>query len=192
MLATLLLSQGVPMILHGDEVGRTQSGNNNVYCQDNETSWIDWADGRRGACSRSRGRVTRLRAEHPVFRRRRFFTGDDRGATALPDIAWLASDGTPMGEDDWTRPDGQPLAVFLNGQGIAEPGLRGEAIVDDSFLILFNPDARGRRDHAAAGEAYGETWERRARHRRRATAEGERGSRIAARGRRALARRAPA
>jgi glycogen operon protein len=137
MLATLLLSQGVPMILHGDELGRTQGGNNNVYCQDNATSWIDWAHVDEDLLEFTRA-VTRLRAEHPVFRRRRFFTGEI-AANDLPDIAWLAADGTPMGEGDWTSPNADPLQVFLNGHGIGEPGLRGEAIVDDAFLILFNP-----------------------------------------------------
>jgi glycogen operon protein len=137
MLATMLLSQGVPMILHGDELGRTQGGNNNVYCQDNATSWIDWAHVDEGLLAFTRA-VTRMRAEHPVFRRRRFFTGDV-AANGLPDIAWLAADGTTMGEGDWTSPNADPLQVFLNGHGIGEPGLRGEAIVDDAFLILFNP-----------------------------------------------------
>ena len=137
MLATLLLSQGVPMILHGDELGRTQGGNNNVYCQDNATSWIDWAHVDEELLGFTRA-VMRLRAEHPVFRRRRFFTGDV-AANGLPDIAWLQADGTPMGEGDWTSPNADPLQVFLNGHGIGEPGLRGESIVDDAFLVLFNP-----------------------------------------------------
>jgi glycogen operon protein len=155
LLATLLLSQGVPMIAHGDEVGRTQGGNNNVYCQDNETSWIDWASLDEGLLAFAQ-ELTRLRTEHPVFRRRRFFTGDE-AANGVPDIAWFACDGTPMDEDHWTSPNADPLAVFLNGQGIAEPGPRGEAIVDDSFLILFNPSHE---DAAVTlpGEAYGSSW----------------------------------
>jgi isoamylase len=137
MLATLLLSQGVPMILHGDEVGRTQGGNNNTYCQDNPTSWIDWSAVDEGLLEFTQ-KLTQVRAAHPVFRRRRFFTGDI-APNGLPDIAWLAGDGTPMGEEDWTSPNADPLEVFLNGSGIADPGPRGEAILDDSFLILFNP-----------------------------------------------------
>ncbi|MDX6536969.1 MAG: isoamylase [Gaiellales bacterium] len=156
LLTTLLLSQGVPMILHGDEVGRTQNGNNNGYCQDNETSWLDWAAADESLLEFVRT-LTRLRAEHPVFRRRRFFTGEI-AANGVPDIAWLTCDGSPMGESDWTSPGADPLAVFLNGQGIAEPGLRGEAITDDSFLTLFNPTAE-----AAAitlpPASYGETWQ---------------------------------
>jgi isoamylase len=155
LLATMLLSQGVPMILHGDEVGRTQGGNNNVYCQDNETSWIDWANVDEGLLEFTRA-LTQLRAEHPVLRRRRFFTGEV-AANGVPDIAWLASDGTPMGDDDWTNPSADPLAVFLNGHGIAEPGLRGEPIVDDSFLILFNPTHEDA-TVTLPGEAYGSSW----------------------------------
>ncbi|MDX6620869.1 MAG: isoamylase [Gaiellales bacterium] len=155
LLATLLLSQGVPMILHGDEVGRTQGGNNNVYCQDNETSWIDWSHPDEELLEFTRA-LTHLRAEHAVFRRRRFFTGE-MAANGVPDVAWLASDGTPMGEDDWTNPSADPLAVFLNGHGIAEPGPRGEEIVDDSFLILFNPTHEDA-EVTLPDEAYGSSW----------------------------------
>jgi isoamylase len=156
MLATMLLSQGVPMILHGDELGRTQGGNNNVYCQDNATSWIDWAHVDEGLLEFTRA-VTRLRAEHPVFRRRRFFTGDV-AANGVPYIAWLAADGSPMGEGDWTSPNADPLQVFLNGHGIGEPGLRGEAIVDDAFLILFNPTYEDA-SVTLPGATYGTAWQ---------------------------------
>jgi pullulanase/glycogen debranching enzyme len=163
MIATLLLSQGVPMILHGDEVGRTQNDDNNTHGQDS---------------------VMRLRAEQPVFRRRRFFTGQaERGG--LPDIAWLSSDGTPMGEDDWFHPTVQPLGVLLNGQGITEPGTRGQQITDDSFLILFNPP-RGRGADHTAGRRIRRVVAGRAQHRRR-RCRGRTGGRFAARDRRALA-----
>jgi isoamylase len=155
LLATMLLSQGVPMILHGDEVGRTQSGNNNTYCQDNEISWIDWGNVDEGLLAFTQA-VTKLRTDHPVFRRRRFFTGK-AAANGVPDIAWLAADGTPMGEADWTSPNADPLAVFLNGKGIAEPGLRGEEIVDDSFLILFNPTHEDA-SVTLPDASYGSTW----------------------------------
>jgi isoamylase len=135
-ITTLLLSQGVPMILHGDELGRTQGGNNNVYCQDNEISWVDWSrvDGDLLAFTRS---VAALRAEHPVFRQRKFFDGlpDESG---LPDIAWLRPDGTPMTKDDWDTGFARSLMVFLNGDAIREPNRRGGPVVDDSFLMLFN------------------------------------------------------
>jgi glycogen operon protein len=155
MLATLLLSQGVPMLLHGDEVGRTQGGNNNVYCQDNETSWIDWSNIDKGLLEFTQ-QVLALRAEHPIFQRRRFFTGDT-ASNGLPDIAWLSASGTPMDEENWSHPTVQPFAVFLNGSGITEPGLRGEDINDDSFLILLNPgheDAMMALPDAVAGDAW--------------------------------------
>jgi len=136
-LTTLVLSQGVPMLLHGDELGRTQRGNNNVYCQDNELSWVDWEQVDDGLLAFTRSLLS-LRAEHPVFRRRRFFTGDS-AENGLPDIAWLNADGTSMDADDWGQDFVRPMAVFLNGEAITEPGLRGEEIVDDSFLLLLNP-----------------------------------------------------
>jgi glycogen operon protein len=144
------------MILHGDEVGRSQQGNNNVYCQDNELSWIDWAKVDKKLLAFTQ-QVMALRAEHPIFRRRRFFTGDT-ASNGLPDIAWLSADGTPMDGDKWGHPTVQPMAVFLNGCGITEPGLRGEEIHDDSFLIMLNPgheDAMMALPEAVAGE----TWE---------------------------------
>ncbi|GIJ45263.1 glycogen operon protein GlgX homolog [Virgisporangium aliadipatigenens] len=155
MLTTLLLSQGVPMLSHGDELGRTQRGNNNVYAQDNELSWIDWTGGREHeSLTNFVAQLTRLRAEHPVFRRRRFFDGHEVGG--VTDIAWLrASDGGPMNDDDWK---GDTVAVYLNGRGIPEPDALGEEIVDDSFLLLFNPGAS---DVAFTlpGEEYGSSWE---------------------------------
>ncbi|WP_433359523.1 glycogen debranching protein GlgX [Actinoplanes sp. CA-142083] len=139
-LATLLLSQGVPMIAHGDELGRTQGGNNNVYCQDNEISWVDWPAAREAdVLTGFVRRLTRLRADHPIFRRRRFFTGDLVGETKVPDIAWLRRDGEPMTEADWNTQSGMTMTVFLNGHGIPERDALGEAIADDSFLLLFNP-----------------------------------------------------
>jgi isoamylase len=135
LLATMLLSQGVPMLLHGDELGRTQQGNNNTYCQDNELSWVDWESADEELLGFVRT-LTGLRAEHPVFRRRRFFTGEPQG-DALPDIVWMRPDGTEMGDEDW-QTGKLALAVFLNGDGIAEPGERGEQITDDSFLMLLN------------------------------------------------------
>lgn len=156
MLATLLLSQGVPMISHGDEVGRTQGGNNNVYCQDNEISWIDWSDVDQDLLEFTQT-LTRLRAEHPVFRRRRFFTGDV-APNGLPDIAWLSADGAPMDQQDWSHPVVQPFAVFLNGKAITEPGLRGEEIEDDSFLLLLNPSHQDAM-MVVSDPAYGDEWE---------------------------------
>ncbi|HEY7324713.1 MAG TPA: glycogen debranching protein GlgX [Streptosporangiaceae bacterium] len=137
-LVTLFCSQGVPMLLAGDELGRTQGGNNNAYCQDSEVSWIDWEDAGKHAdlldftCA-----LIALRRDHPVFRRRRFFSGTVQGNTALGDITWLTPAGTQMTVADW-RSDARAMAVVLNGRAITEPGPRGEAITDDSFLLLFN------------------------------------------------------
>jgi glycogen operon protein len=125
------------MLLHGDELGRTQQGNNNVYCQDNELSWVGWKEIDDDLLAFTRS-LLRLRAEHPVFRRRRFFTGET-APNGLPDIAWLRQDATMMDADDWKHNFLRPLAVFLNGGAITEPGPRGEEISDDSFLLLFNP-----------------------------------------------------
>jgi len=139
-LATLLLSQGVPMLAHGDELGRTQQGNNNVYCQDNELSWIDWAEADTELIEFTRA-VSALRTGHPVFRRRRFFSGKPvgrRGDGGLPDIAWFAPDGSEMTEEDWESGFAKSLAVFLNGQGIPDLDVRGQRVTDDSFLLFFN------------------------------------------------------
>ena len=142
-LVTLLLSQGVPMLAHGDELGRTQGGNNNVYCQDNAVSWVDWdLDDERAALLEFTRRLVRLRRSHPVFRRRRFFAGHAAhgGQSELHDIAWLTPAGTPMDDAAWRDGDARAVAVFLNGEAIAEPDARGAHIVDDSFLLLLNGD----------------------------------------------------
>ena len=139
-LATLLLSQGVPMIAHGDELGRTQQGNNNTYAQDSELSWIDW-ENMDTPLLEFTAAVNNLRAEHPTFRRRRFFDGRPvrRGeGEALPDIVWLGEDGNPMNQDDWDAPVARSLGVFLNGQGIRGRNARGERITDANFLMYFN------------------------------------------------------
>ncbi|MEV4282853.1 glycogen debranching enzyme, partial [Actinoplanes xinjiangensis] len=158
-LATLLLSQGVPMIAHGDELGRTQHGNNNVYCQDNEISWMDWDDARNHDVQTSFiASLTALRADHPIFRRRRFFTGQAVNGSPLPDIAWLRRDGDPMTEPDWTADEPGAVTVFLNGHGIPESGALGEPITDDSFLLLFNA-APEPADFTLPDQTYGQMWE---------------------------------
>ncbi|MER8153873.1 glycogen debranching protein GlgX [Streptomyces sp. NPDC094472] len=149
--ATLMLSQGVPMLSHGDEFGRTQGGNNNAYCQDNEVSWVRWPDHVKGKDGEWEDRsalellrFTRslvwLRRDHPVFRRRRFFHGRPVEGThdELSDIAWFTHEGEEMIPRDWQAAHAKSLAVFLNGSAISEPGVRGERITDDSFLLLFN------------------------------------------------------
>ncbi|ORV96759.1 glycogen debranching protein GlgX [Mycobacterium kyorinense] len=140
IMATLMVSQGTPMVAHGDEMGRTQQGNNNVYCQDSELSWMDWslADKNADLLAFTR-KVTGLRAEHPVFRRRRFFAGQPiRRGEEVRDIAWLTPAGQEMTPEDWDSDFGRGIAVFLNGDAIPEPDRRGERIVDDSFLLCFN------------------------------------------------------
>jgi len=143
LLATLLLSQGVPMILHGDELGRTQGGNNNVYAQDSEISWVDWEAADRGLIEFTAALV-RLRREHPVFRRSRFFDGRPvkRGAAGdpWPDVEWLRPSGELMEPEDWEAGFGRAIGMFLNGQGIRERGARGERLVDRSFLVWFSAD----------------------------------------------------
>ncbi|MEZ0339434.1 glycogen debranching protein GlgX [Mycobacterium sp. pV006] len=139
-LATLLLSQGVPMLCHGDELGRTQGGNNNGYCQDNEITWMDWDAADTDLLEFART-VSQLRAAHPVFRRRRFFSGKPlgrRGNAGLPDIAWFTPEGTEMTGDDWGTAYAKSVGVFLNGHGIPDMDARGQRVIDDSFLMFFN------------------------------------------------------
>ena len=140
IMATLMLSQGTPMIAHGDEIGRTQQGNNNVYCQDSELSWMDWSlvdkNGDQLAFTR---KVAALRKNHPVFRRRRFFEGRPiRSADQVREIAWLTPAGDEMTSEDWDSDFGKCISVFLNGEALPEPNARGERVVDDSFLLCFN------------------------------------------------------
>jgi len=139
-LVTLFCSQGVPMLLAGDELGRSQLGNNNAYCQDNEISWLDWdALAEDSALLDFTCKLIALRREHPVFRRRRFFSGELAGpdGTEVRDISWLTPAGSQMTDADW-HSGARSLAVLLNGDAITEPGQRGEAITDQSFLLLFN------------------------------------------------------
>ena len=139
-IATLLLSQGVPMLLHGDEMGRTQGGNNNGYAQDNEITWIDWSSVDQPLVEFTAA-LARLRREHPTFRRSRFFDGRpvkmEEGAP-IPDIVWLRPDGTAMQPEDWDSGFGRAVGVFLNGDGIRERDRRGEPISDRHFIVLFN------------------------------------------------------
>ena len=137
-IATLLLSQGVPMLLGGDEIGRTQHGNNNAYCQDNEISWYDWnVDGDGEALHEFTRRMIELRAEHPVFRRTTFFAGDtDEGG--LPDVFWFRPDGRRMTRREWDSTGGGRLGVFLNGDALRTETPYGESLRDDSFLVIFN------------------------------------------------------
>jgi isoamylase len=157
MLATLLLSQGVPMVLHGDELGRTQWGNNNAYCQDNEVSWVDWSAADQELFAFTSALIG-MRREHPVFRRRRFFAGRPiRGGDDLRDIAWFTESGKEMTEQDWEMPVGQYLTVFLNGDGIPDPDPRGQRVTDNSFLLCFNARYTDI-DVQLPGNGYGREW----------------------------------
>ena len=158
-LATLFLSQGVPMLLGGDELGRTQHGNNNAYCQDNELSWTDWAAADVELLAFVR-RLAALRRAHPVFRRRGWFQGrpirPSKG-DSLPDIAWFTRAGAEMTDEHWESARSRSLQVFLNGHGISGPDERGEPVLDDTFLIIFHAHPEDQRV-ALPGPAWGTAW----------------------------------
>jgi isoamylase len=143
-MATLLLSQGVPMILSGDEMGRTQKGNNNAYCQDNEMSWLDWdlstLDGHFLAFVR---RMIRLRKEHPLFRRRRFFQGRQLRGAGVKDITWLTPAGREMTDEEWSSSLASALGLQMSGFLEGEHDAQGRPEKDDDFLLLFNADQHG-------------------------------------------------
>jgi isoamylase len=159
MLTTLILSQGTPMIAHGDEIARTQGGNNNVYCQDNEISWMNWElDEEKEDLLEFTRTLIHLRRDHPVFRRRRFFGSPLRAEDDPQDIAWFQPDGAEMTSKDWDSGFGKSLAVYLNGEGIHEPDERGQRIVDDSFLLMFNAHHEPI-DFSLLGAEYAESWQ---------------------------------
>ncbi len=137
MLASLLLSQGVPMLSGGDEIGRTQRGNNNAYCQDNELSWHDWPNADHDLLEFTR-RLIELRTAHPVFRRRRFFEGERTMGSTLDDIGWFRPDGEPMLPNDWHVGHAKALSVFLNGNALGPQGPDLERPIDRSFLVMCN------------------------------------------------------
>jgi glycogen operon protein len=138
-LATLFLSQGVPMLLGGDEMGRSQGGNNNGYAQDNDVSWFHWDDERENwALLEFTEKLSKLRRDHPVFRRRRFFQGRPIHGSDVSDIAWFTPEGDRMSEEDWAKGYARSISVFLNGEAIPSPSPRGEPVQDDSFFLLFH------------------------------------------------------
>jgi len=155
-LTTLFTSQGVPMLLGGDELGRTQNGNNNAYCQDNELSWFDWenVDAELMAFT---ARIIEFRREHPVFTRRRWFMGRPLRGADVSDIGWFKPDGEMMSEEDWQSGFARSLGVFLNGEGIPTPDGRGEPIIDDSFYLLFNAHYESIPFRLPAGH-WGDRW----------------------------------
>jgi len=138
-IATLLFSQGVPMLLHGDEIGRTKQGNNNTYCQDNELTWLDWnLDRPREKLLQFTKSIIKLRRLHPVFRRRTFFHGRAMRHPNLKDVLWYRSDGKEMSDEDWNNPLTKCLGMLLAGDAIDELDERGNMIVDDTMLLLLN------------------------------------------------------
>ncbi|MCZ7525997.1 MAG: glycogen debranching protein GlgX [Acidimicrobiia bacterium] len=156
LLTTLLLSQGVPMLLSGDEIGRTQQGNNNVYCQDNELSWLDWEHADPELLEFTSW-LTAFRHAHPVFRRRRYFEGRPILGSEVHDIAWIRPDGRPMGQDDWDVGFARTIGVYLNGEAIPSPGPRGERVADDTFFAVFNAHD-GQVDFTLPGRPFGSQW----------------------------------
>jgi glycogen operon protein len=155
-LTTLFLSQGVPMLLAGDELSRTQKGNNNAYCQDNEVSWIDWARADKDLLEFTK-KLVWLRKNHPVFCRRRWFQGRRIHGAGVEDIAWFQPDGKEMSEEDWTNGFAKSLAVYLNGMGIHSIDELGQRIVDDSFYVIFNAHY-GSIEYRLPDKKYGENW----------------------------------
>jgi isoamylase len=132
MLTTLMLSFGVPMLLGGDEMGRTQGGNNNAYCQDNETTWLDWAAADTGLRDYTKNLIAFRRA-HPVFRRRRFLVGAEAS-----ELQWFTPAGTPMDSADWSDPGARAIAIYLDGSDDPDRAEDGTPLLDDDFLVLVN------------------------------------------------------
>jgi glycogen operon protein len=162
-LVTLFCSQGVPMLMAGDEMGRSQQGNNNAYCQDNELSWVNWQDaGKHQDLLDFTRTLSQLRRQHPVFRRRRFFSGLPAavpiGALDLQDIIWFAPAGHEMTGEDWQSGYARSLGVFLNGNAITEPAPHGEKVTDSDFLLLFNAHSEPV-TFTLPGGRFGDEWE---------------------------------
>jgi len=155
LLATLLLSQGVPMIVAGDEMGRTQGGNNNAYCQDNEVSWLDWeaVDDHLLSFTRS---VIALRTEHRTFSRRSFFGGRPIHGSEVSDLLWFRPDGEEMDDEEWAKGHMRCLAVYLNGERFDTDG-RGQPVEDDDVLVLVNASETDL--HFTVPERLGGTWD---------------------------------
>jgi isoamylase len=137
LMATMMLSQGVPMLLGGDEFGRTQQGNNNAYCQDNEINWFDWERAKnRQQLLDFTSKLIALRKSHPVFRRRHFFQG--RAIKGVKDVLWLNPESREMNDEEWSNGYARALAMFLSGEAIEEEDDQGRPIKDDDFLLMLN------------------------------------------------------
>ncbi len=155
-LTTLLLSQGVPMIVAGDELSRTQKGNNNAYCQDNEISWINWTNADVELLKFTQ-KLVHLRKKHPNFRRRLWFRGQPIKGAGITDIAWFLPEGMEMPEENWSHDFAKSLGVFLNGQGIRTVDPKGERTIDDSFYVMFNGHYEAL-DFKIPKRKYGSKW----------------------------------
>ncbi|WP_310589739.1 hypothetical protein [Dyadobacter psychrotolerans] len=137
LLTTLFLSQGVPMLVAGDEFGRSQSGNNNAYCQDNEISWLNWETADQELLEFTKG-IIRFCKQHPTFRRRRWFQGRPIKGSSVHDIMWFLPEGTQMSDENWEHGFAKSLGVYLDGKGIKDVDYNSDRLVDDSFYIIFN------------------------------------------------------
>jgi isoamylase len=157
-LTTLFLSQGVPMLQSGDELGRTQQGNNNAFCQDNELTWLNWKGVDQELLEFTKALIS-LRKEHPVFHRRKWFQGQKVRGSNAEDIAWLLPSGEQLSDQDWNTGYAKAIAIFFNGGGLHWPGDQGEKIKDNSFLIIFNAHHEDL-EYTIPGEKYGKSWTR--------------------------------
>jgi glycogen operon protein len=157
-IATLFLSQGVPMLTAGDEIGKSQRGNNNAYCQDNDISWLDWEHGDKELLAFTRMMI-QLRHDHPNFRRRRWFMSRKIHGNEAEDIAWFNFDGSLMSEEHWNTDFAKSLMVYLNGNSIPTPDERGNKISDQDFLVLFNASEIGL-PFKMPEERYGKAWKK--------------------------------
>jgi isoamylase len=155
-MATLFLSQGVPMLVSGDEIGRTQRGNNNAYCQDNEISWLNWAEADQELLAFTR-QLIKLRNSHSVFSRKEWFKGVAVKDSNIEDIAWFLPDGTQMEENHWQQDFAKSVAMYLNGQGIHGVDSNGKEVIDDNFYLVFNAHDQGL-DYKMPHETYGKQW----------------------------------
>jgi isoamylase len=155
-LTTLMLSQGVPMLLGGDEISRTQRGNNNAYCQDNEISWYDWEQVDEELLGFTRKLIAYYH-RHPVFRRRRWFQGRKIHGSEITDIAWFTHEGDRMAEENWGQGFAKSLGVYLNGKAIPNPNPKGDPVTDDSFYLIFNAHHE-KLDFTILPETWGTSW----------------------------------
>ena len=155
-LTTLFISQGIPMLVAGDEIGRTQEGNNNAYCQDNKISWIDWKNMDEELLAFVQ-KLIAFRRTHPTFSRRRWFQGRAVKGRGLNDISWFLPEGTEMTDENWQHSFAKSMGVYLNGRGIHTRDAQGKRVIDDSFYIIFNAHYEPI-DFKLPPESYGKTW----------------------------------